>query len=273
MFLALHMPDGFLPPQLSLLGWLAALLPISWAFFVTQRIEDQQFIPRMAMLAAFVFVAQMFQFPVPGGSSAHLQGSALAAIALGAWPAVVVVTCVVAVQGLILGEGGLLVMGWNLFNMAVAGVLVGSSLYHWAIQRGYRWQSAALAASWASMQFSSLFACLELAVGGTSPLTLTLPALGLTQALVGLGEGLATVGALSVLRSQGPLEVRSSGWGWAILMWLTGLSLLPPQLYGQSPVPGLGPWPVLTMTLGVAFLFVLTLSLSHRLWWSRERPS
>ena len=264
--LALHMPDGFLPPQLSLVGWLLCLGPIAWAFSRTQRIQDQNFVPQMGMLAAFVFVAQVLQFPLPGGSSAHLQGSALAAIALGAWPSMVVLTSVVLVQGLFLGDGGLLVMGWNLFNMAVAGCLVASSLYQWAHRRGYHWKSAAFAATWASLQFSSILACMELALAGTSPLALTLPAMGATQSLVGLGEAFVTVAALAVLQKHKPGTGLQSGLGFLVVALVLVVSLLPPSLYHSSGVAWLGPLPILSVLLVILLVYGLLLSLTQRFW-------
>lgn len=263
---ALHMPDGFLPPQLSLIGWLLCLGPIAWAFSRTQRVQDQSFVPQMGMLAAFVFVAQVLQFPLPGGSSAHLQGSALAAIALGAWPSMVVLTSVVVVQGLFLGDGGLLVMGWNLFNMAVAGCLVASSLYQWALRRGFHWKSAAFAATWASLQFSSILACIELALAGTSPLALTLPAMGATQSLVGLGEALVTVAALAVLRKHESHSGCHSGLGFLVIALVLAVSLVPPSLYHSSGVGWLGPLPILPIWFTIGIVYGVLLGVAQRLW-------
>jgi cobalt/nickel transport system permease protein len=86
-------------------------------------------IPLMGILAAFVFAAQMINFPVAGGTSGHLLGGALVAILLGPWAAVLVMTCVIAVQSIVLQDGGLLAVGFNVMNMGVFTAFVGYGAY------------------------------------------------------------------------------------------------------------------------------------------------
>lgn len=196
--LALHIPDGFLPPGLALLGWGLALGPLLWALHVAGRRLEDRTLPRMGLLACFVLVAQGLQVPLPGGTSAHLQGSALAALALGPSAAVVVLTAVIGIQALVLGDGGLLTMGWNLVNMALVGVFAATLVERLA--QGLPRPARVFGAAWLSVELATLATCLELAAAGTSPLALSLPVMLTTQALVGLGEGLVTLGALRVLR-------------------------------------------------------------------------
>lgn len=194
---ALHIPDGFLPLSFSLVGWAAAILLLIPALKGSTHHES-----RMGLLAACVLAAQTLQFPIPGGTSAHLQGSALAALLLGPWNGLLVLTCVIAVQGLVLGDGGLLVMGWNLVNMGVIGGLGACALQRLALAcRCTRTVANGLAA-WGSVQLSTLAVCLELSAAGTSPLSLSLPAMLTVQALVGLGEAAATVGAIRLYESR-----------------------------------------------------------------------
>ena len=95
----------------------------------------------MGVMAAFIFAAQMFNFPVAGGTSGHLLGGVLAAVLLGPWVGTIVMACVVAVQGLVFQDGGLLAMGANIFNMGIIGTFVGFAIYltidaHWVARTG-----------------------------------------------------------------------------------------------------------------------------------------
>ena len=95
---------------------------------VNQELNERQ-VPLMGVTAAFIFAAQMMNFAVAGGTSGHLLGGALAAILLGPWAGMLVLTSVLAVQALLFQDGGLLALGANVFNMAVVGVLVGWVVY------------------------------------------------------------------------------------------------------------------------------------------------
>lgn len=206
MFLALHIPEGFLPTPWCLLGWVLAAPFLFWAWSRATQQLDEASVPLLGVLAAFIFVAQSLQFPLPGGTSAHLQGSALAGLALGPACSVLVLAVVIGVQALVFGDGGLLVMGWNLLNMAVIGALTACLVGF--LGRRFRLPLAvwAFAAAWLSVQASTLATCLELAGSGASPLWASLSVMGGAHALVGVGEGMATLGALSLLRVRGRLN-------------------------------------------------------------------
>lgn len=229
---ALHIPDGFLPPAFCAYGWLLALPAVAWALGVSSRSRDlEKRVPTMGMLAAFTFVAQSIQFPVPGGTSAHLQGSALVAMALGPAASLLVLSVVIAMQALIFGDGGLLALGWNLVNMAVVGGLSACTVA-WAGQK-LRLPTAlwSFAAAWLSIELSTLATCLELAATGSSPLRVSLAGMLPAQGLVGLGEGLVSAAALAVLQQR--RQTVRLGWAEA----LPGLALLI-----SLPVLLLGSW-------------------------------
>lgn len=203
LVLALHIPDGFLPPPFCGVGWLLAVPALVWALRAgcTSPELDRR-VPLMGMLAAFTFVAQSLQFPVPGGTSAHLQGSALVALALGPAASLLVLSVVIAMQALIFGDGGLLAMGWNLVNMALVGAL-GACSVAWLCQKIRISPSAgAFSAAWVSVELSTLATCLELSAAGASPLKVSLFGMLPAQGLVGLGEGVATAAALAILRQR-----------------------------------------------------------------------
>jgi cobalt/nickel transport system permease protein len=90
-----------------------------------QREFDHHRIPLMGVMGAFIFAAQMINFPVGNGTSGHLVGGALLSFTLGPAAAAIVMTAILATQALVFQDGGLLALGANVFNMAIAGVLAG----------------------------------------------------------------------------------------------------------------------------------------------------
>lgn len=198
---AMHIPDGFLSGMVSIVCWILSIGVIAVALRRVSRDIGERQVPMMGVLAAAIFAGQMLNFAVAGGTSGHLLGATLATIMLGPWAAVIVMTCVVSVQALIFQDGGLLALGANLFNMAVIGVFVSYAVYHlvrW-VSGGRRWglfAGGALAA-WSSIFVAALACGLQLAASGTAPANIALPAMAGIHAIIGLGEALITVGALS----------------------------------------------------------------------------
>src|SRR6202041_2340857 len=109
---------------------------IAWIARRAQREFDHHKIPLMGVMGAFVFAAQMINFPVGVGTSGHLVGGALLAFTLGPAPAVLVMTVIIAIQAFVFQDGGVLALGANVFNMAIAGVLAGYwPFYVWGVSR------------------------------------------------------------------------------------------------------------------------------------------
>jgi cobalt/nickel transport system permease protein len=140
----------------------------------------------------------MINFPVAGGTSGHLLGGALAAITLGPWAAMIVMTSVIGVQALIFQDGGLVVMGANIFNMGLMTALIGYGLYRGVAgaRRSVRLPIAGLAA-WLSVMAGALGTALQLWLSGTALLRVVVPAMLGVHTLIGIGEALITVAALS----------------------------------------------------------------------------
>src|SRR3990172_5535259 len=180
--LRMHIPDGFLTPAISVIGWAIAVVLIVVALRRTRRQLDDRMVPMMGVLAAFLFAAQAINFPVAAGTSGHLIGAALAAIVMGPWAAALIMTAVLAVQALLFQDGGLLVMGWNIVNMGVIAAFSGSLAYRMARRLAGESRVAVLAASfaggWISVVLASLATAIELAASGTSPLVLAVAAMG-----------------------------------------------------------------------------------------------
>jgi cobalt/nickel transport system permease protein len=199
----LHAPDGFVSLPIAIAMWAVTIIVIAYAVRQTNRHLDERAVPLLGVMAAFIFAAQMFNFPVIGGTSGHLLGGVLAAVLLGPWAATLVMTAVVAVQALLFQDGGLVIMGANIFNMGIVGTLGGYAVYRAGCgllggeERG-RLPAAAVAA-WLAVVVGAVAMSLQLAASGVIPLEITLPAMIGVHALIGIGEALITVAALGFI--------------------------------------------------------------------------
>lgn len=200
---ALHAPDGFLSLPVAIVMWIVTLLVIAYAVRQTNRTLDERAVPLLGVMAAFIFAAQLFNVPVLGGTSGHLLGGVLAAVLLGPWAGTLVMTAVVAVQALLFQDGGLLVMGANIFNMGVIGTLGGYALYRSIAsllggeERG-RLPAAGIAA-WTSVVVGAVAIAVQLGVSGVTPLEIALPAMVGAHLVIGVVEALITAAALAFI--------------------------------------------------------------------------
>ncbi len=205
---AMHIPDGFLSIWVSALFWLISVIVLTIALRKTSRTLAERQVPLMGVLAAAIFAGQMLNFSVTGGTSGHLLGAALAVILLGPWPAIIVMTSVVSVQALLFQDGGILALGANIFNMAIIGVFVSYAVFT-ILSRLLKKQPQSLyvggfVAAWSSIFVASLSCALQLALSGTSPANIAIPAMAAIHSLIGIGEGLITSGALLFVHSARP---------------------------------------------------------------------
>ncbi len=219
----LHIPDGFLNLVVSLVCWAITAIMIGMAVSRTNKALGEKQVPLMGIMAAFIFAAQMINFPVAGGTSGHLLGGALAAIVLGPWAGMLVMTAVIAVQGLLFQDGGLLVMGANILNMGLLTAAIGYGLYRSVMNRSQTTKLAvAGVAAWLSVMAGALATALQLWLSGTSNLQTVVIAMLGVHAVIGLGEALITVAALSfILRTRPDLLGEGSasaegGRGWVV---------------------------------------------------------
>lgn len=201
--MVMHIPDGFLSVAVSIGMWVLAAIAIVFALIRVNRDLGEREVPVMGVLAAAIFAGQMLNFTVAGGTSGHLLGAALATILLGPWAGILILTCVVGIQALIFQDGGILALGANLFNMGVIGVAVAYAVYRLfqRIAGGQKWGIfvGGFAAAWASVFVASLAVALQLAISGTSPANIAIPAMAGVHAVIGVGEGLITLGALALI--------------------------------------------------------------------------
>jgi len=209
----MHIPDGFLNTGVSVATGAVAAGVVGYGLYRAREELDERSVPLLALCAAFVFAAQMLNFPVAGGTSGHFLGGVLAAVLLGPWLGGLVLTLVLVVQCLGFADGGLTALGANVFNMAVIGAV--ASYYLFALGKRLLPKSRAsfLAAagvtSWLSVMLASGACAVELAISGTSPLSVALPAMLGVHAIIGIGEAVITVLVLSVVLAVRPDLVRT----------------------------------------------------------------
>jgi cobalt/nickel transport system permease protein len=206
--LDLHAPDGFLSVPVAMVMWALTVVCLAISMRRMSRTFDERAIPLLGVTAAFIFAAQMFNFPIAGGTSGHLLGGVLAAVLVGPWAGTVVMAVVVAVQALLFQDGGLVVLGANIFNMGVIGTLGGYTVYRvLARMMGGEDRArlpAAGIAAWVSVMAAALAMTIEMGISGTTPLAVALPAMLGTHAIIGIGEALITVAALAFVQTTRP---------------------------------------------------------------------
>jgi len=209
----MHVPDGLMAPFVAAGGWLIAIAVLAVATRALNKNVEDRHIPLMAMLAAGLFVAQMLNFPIGGGTTGHLVGAALAAILLGPYAGAVIIMVILVIQGLLFGDGGVTVMGLNFLNMGFIGCFTGYYVYK-AFPEKYR-KAGIFASAWLAVFLGALACALELSVshmisGGTYGIAppISIPAMTIYHAVIGVGEGIITLGVLTYLEHVSPEMLR-----------------------------------------------------------------
>ncbi len=213
----MHIPDGFLSTpvwstldllSLPAVGWMArrAQKDTADGDFAGAGLGDRK-IPLMGVMGAFVFAAQMINFPIPLGTSAHLVGGALMTILLGPAAASVVMTAILVIQAFVFQDGGIMALGANVINMALIGVLAGYIPYR--LGRSH-WRSTAIFLSgMLSVLVSGCFALSELALSGVPmPGRLISISLGLFLTAA-CAEGAITLAAVRAIERLNPRLARA----------------------------------------------------------------
>jgi len=221
----MHIPDGLMAPVVSLVGWIEFLVVFAAVLLLSGKRIKERDLPRVAVLSAGIFVAQMLNFPIGGGTTGHLVGGALFAMISGPTIAVIGMTIVLLIQGLMFGDGGITALGLNAINMAVIAPLTGWGVY--SLLKGLSERRGAPgkvvggvvvgAAAWASVFVAAAACAGELAVSyavssGTYGIaaTVAVPAMLGIHAVIGIGEALITAGVMAYLWSVSPGSVTST---------------------------------------------------------------
>ncbi len=199
----MHIPDGFLNVATVATTYVVSAGGVGNAVRIANKKLGERQVPLMGILAAFIFAAQMLNFPVAGGTSGHLIGAALAAILLGPWASVLIMSCVLLAQSLIFQDGGLLALGANILNMGIVASFSGYYIYRLVtllLGNGRRGKLVGgFVGAWGSVFLASIFCAIELVVSGTSPIGVALPAMAGIHTLIGIGEGLITSAVLGLV--------------------------------------------------------------------------
>lgn len=206
----MHIPDGLIEAPVAAAAAVLAAGAVGISIRGARRELDDRTAPLAGLTAVFLFAAQMINFPVGAGTSGHLIGAALAAVLVGPYAAVLVLTVVLAVQALVFADGGLTALGLNVLNMAVIGVAVAWCVFRLAVRVLPRGRAsvigAAAIAAWASVVAASVAFVVEYALGGTAPFSLgaVLAAMGTVHAIIGLGEAAITALVVSAVLAARP---------------------------------------------------------------------
>lgn len=194
----MHIPNGFLDIKTSVTTAVASGGTLAYAFRKLNDLTDDQ-IPKMGMVGAFIFASQMINIPIGPGTSGHLIGGVLAYLLLGHFEAMITMTAVVFVQALFFQDGGLVVLGANVLNMAIVPVMV-AYLIEKLVKNRKRISVAFMA--WSSVVLSALLVSIELAVSGTVTISqVLLPMIG-WHVLIGIAEGVITMFAYIFIDEQ-----------------------------------------------------------------------
>jgi cobalt/nickel transport system permease protein len=218
----MHIPDGLMDPVVSLIGWIEFLVVFGVVMLLSGKRIREKSLPRVAVLSAGIFVAQMLNFPIGGGTTGHLIGGALFAIIAGPVVAIIGMTVVLLIQALLFGDGGLTAFGLNAVNMAIIAPLIGFGVFTLlkAQTRDRSRSGIAVsglivgAAAWASVFVAAAACAAELSVSyavssgayGIAA-TISVPAMLGMHAVIGVGEGIITAGVFTYLLATHPSSI------------------------------------------------------------------
>jgi cobalt/nickel transport system permease protein len=267
---AMHIPDGYLSPITSLILFLVVLPFWGIGRRKIRRNMNARSVPLIALIAAFSFVIMMFNIPLPGGTTGHAVGAALAAIVLGPEVATIAISIALIIQAFFFGDGGILAIGANCFNMAVVIPYIAYAIYQ-AFSKGTpvtspRRIAGAAMGGWVGVSVAAFFAGFEFglqpllfhAADGTPlyapyPLSVAIPAMVLPHmAIASVVEGVLTALVVGYLQrfnarvletAQNPVAAgdavgfRHLRWVWAGLVFLALVSpiglLAPGTAWGE----------------------------------------
>jgi cobalt/nickel transport system permease protein len=210
----MHIPDGFLTTRIAVSLDVVSGASVLYAARQVKVDIAGRMVPIMGVLAAFVFAAQMLNFPILGGTSGHLIGGSLLAILLGPLAGSLTMTTVVIAQALFLQDGGLVALGANIFNISAVTCFSGYGVFKLlggVRSGGKRLLIAGFISGWFSMVASAACCALMMGVSGAIPLNIGLTAMLSYHAIVGIIEGMLTAGVLSFLFKVRPDLMKIDG--------------------------------------------------------------
>lgn len=204
----MHIPDGFLDPIICAITYVIMIIYGLYAYHRTKDLWNAENISQITVVAAGVFVAQMFNWPIPGGTSLHFVGGALAGIMFGPYLGFFVIFLVLLVQCLIFHDGGITALGANVLNMAIIDVLVGYYLYKLITRISNTNTGKVLGAfigGWIGITLAGIAAGFEIGLSPlfNYPIGITVPVMGIFHFILGVGEGIITALIIWYLLNKG----------------------------------------------------------------------
>ncbi|MEM3576935.1 MAG: energy-coupling factor ABC transporter permease [Candidatus Bathyarchaeia archaeon] len=193
----MHIPDGLITPEIAALMYIISLTFLAWCWRKAKTTYERSLASLLAVSSAFIFVAQMINFPIAYGTSGHLVGGTFLAVLLGPYAAALGMTIVLLMQALFFADGGIMALGANIFNMAVIGALSFFIIKYLAKNAGSRkglFFTSVFVASWLSVVLGALACALEIspAFSNVGGITSTIPAMLFWHVLISLFEATIT---------------------------------------------------------------------------------
>ncbi|MEM3000199.1 MAG: energy-coupling factor ABC transporter permease [Candidatus Bathyarchaeia archaeon] len=206
----MHIPDGLITNPISIAAavamWIIILIFLAWAWKKAKATYPSAITALLAISSAFVFAAQMINFPITFGTSGHLVGGTFLAVLLGPYAAMLSMTIVLLMQAIFFADGGILAFGMNAFNMAIIGGL--SFFLIKLLTRGStsnkRFIPSVFVASWLSVMTGAFVTALMISPAFTGGIAVTVPSMLFYHAIIGLGEGAITTTLVSALQRMQP---------------------------------------------------------------------
>lgn len=200
----MHIPDGFIPIWQCAIYYIILIISIYFATKWSKKNLDDKHIPLMAVLAAGIFAIMSMNMPIPFGTSGHMVGGALVALVFLAPEAgIIIFTCVLLIQALLFGDGGITALGANVLNMAIISGFVGLGSYKLLHKIIGKYPSIAIGA-WLATVVSATAAAIEMFIAGTFPLTIGLGSMVLYHVFIGIIEAVLTVIVIYALEKFRP---------------------------------------------------------------------
>jgi cobalt/nickel transport system permease protein len=231
----MHIPDGFLDPKIAgglvgiavmVLGYclskvkqaVTAVVPEAALAAAGKGLRSisigskrvltkfgENLLLKMGAVASLVFAAQMFNFPIDGGTSGHLIGGVLAVVILGPFAGSLVIAAVLTVQSFFFADGGIVAIGANIVNMSIIGALISYYIYI-ALKKILPETASIMLTAWFSVIMAALACSLEIGFSGSVALNTIIPAMVKTHAIIGMAEAFITIALLNLFWQMVPSE-------------------------------------------------------------------
>ena len=161
----MHIPDNYLSPaSCAVLAVAAApVVGLSITKVKAQLKENKELAPMLGIAASLSFLLMMFNVPIPGGTTAHAVGGVLLSILIGPYAASLALTVALLLQALLFGDGGILALGANIFNMAIAMPFVGYAVYHFFRKQNHE-TAGVLVGSYVGINVAAFLTAIELGI-------------------------------------------------------------------------------------------------------------